>query len=173
MGRCSKAFRLCNRQPANFVGGNNSQDCLYLIVRTPEWPAKSREAVMVWFDGGRNFTGAASDPFFDGKSLARQGVLLVTAQHRHRHRWSMAAPPPLQSASFLRRASPELSSMGTMLVGALLGCRGSRKPCHAEPVFVKQPNDLLKSRQIDRLGYEAVGIQVVGVANILRGLGAG
>ena len=63
-------------------GGNSSEDCLYLNVWTPEWPAKSRNAVMVWFHGGGNFAGAASDPLFDGESLARQGVLLVTAQYR-------------------------------------------------------------------------------------------
>ena len=63
-------------------GGNSSEDCLYLNVWTPEWPAKSRKAVMVWFHGGGNFAGAASDPVFDGESLARQGVVLVTAQYR-------------------------------------------------------------------------------------------
>ena len=63
-------------------GGNSSEDCLYLNVWTPEWPPKSRKAVMVWFHGGGNFAGSASDPLFDGESLARQGVLLVTAQYR-------------------------------------------------------------------------------------------
>ena len=63
-------------------GGNSSEDCLYLNIWTPEWPAKSRKAVMVWFHGGGNFAGAASEPIFDGESLARQGVLLVTAQYR-------------------------------------------------------------------------------------------
>jgi para-nitrobenzyl esterase len=63
-------------------GGNSNEDCLYLNVWTAEWPAKSRKAVMVWFHGGGNFAGAASDPLFDGESLVRQGVLLVTAQYR-------------------------------------------------------------------------------------------
>jgi para-nitrobenzyl esterase len=63
-------------------GGNSSEDCLYMNVWTPEWPSKSRKAVMVWFHGGGNFAGAASDPIFDGESLARHGVLLVTAQYR-------------------------------------------------------------------------------------------
>ena len=63
-------------------GENNSEDCLYLNIWTPEWPAKSRKAVMVWFHGGGNFAGAATDPLFDGESLARHGVVLVTAQYR-------------------------------------------------------------------------------------------
>src|SRR5512141_2586204 len=29
-------------------GGKSSEDCLYLNLWTPEWPAKSRQAVMVW-----------------------------------------------------------------------------------------------------------------------------
>ncbi|HUP04988.1 MAG TPA: carboxylesterase family protein [Bryobacteraceae bacterium] len=63
-------------------GGNSSEDCLYLNVWTAEWPAKSRKAVMVWFHGGGNFAGATNDPLFDGEPLAREGVLLVTAQYR-------------------------------------------------------------------------------------------
>jgi len=63
-------------------GADSSEDCLYLNVWTQEWPPKSRQAVMVWFHGGGNFAGAASDPLFDGESLARQGVVLVTAQYR-------------------------------------------------------------------------------------------
>jgi para-nitrobenzyl esterase len=68
--------------PPCMQSGASSEDCLYLNVWTPEWPAKSRKAVMVWFHGGGNFAGAASDPLFDGESLAKQGVLLVTAQYR-------------------------------------------------------------------------------------------
>jgi len=64
------------------AGANGSEDCLYLNIWTPEWPAKSRKAVMVWFHGGGNFAGAATDPLFDGESLARHGVMLVTAQYR-------------------------------------------------------------------------------------------
>src|SRR5450759_4609993 len=63
-------------------GENSSEDCLYLNIWTPEWPAKSRKAVMVWFHGGGNFAGAARDPIFDGDSLARHGVVLVTPQYR-------------------------------------------------------------------------------------------
>jgi para-nitrobenzyl esterase len=62
--------------------GPGSEDCLYLNVWTPEWPAKSRTPVMVWFYGGGNFAGASSDPTFDGQSLARHGVLLVSANYR-------------------------------------------------------------------------------------------
>ena len=64
------------------TGASSSEDCLYLNVWTPEWPAKTRAAVMVWIHGGGNFAGASSEPAFDGESLARHGVVLVTINYR-------------------------------------------------------------------------------------------
>ena len=64
------------------LGADSSEDCLYLNVWAPEWPAKSRKAVMVWIHGGGNFAGAGSEPVFDGESLARHGVVVVTMNYR-------------------------------------------------------------------------------------------
>jgi para-nitrobenzyl esterase len=64
------------------LGVDSSEDCLYLNVWTPQWPMKSPAAVMVWIYGGGNFAGSASDPTFNGQSLARHGVLLVTVNYR-------------------------------------------------------------------------------------------
>ena len=61
---------------------NSSEDCLFLNVWTPEWPARSRKPVMFWIHGGGNYGGTASTPNFDGESLARHGVVLVTANYR-------------------------------------------------------------------------------------------
>ena len=58
------------------------EDCLFLNVWTPEWPASARKPVMVWFHGGGNYAGTASGNNFDGESLARHGVVLVTANYR-------------------------------------------------------------------------------------------
>lgn len=63
-------------------GANSNEDCLYLNVWTPEWPAKPRTPVMVWIHGGGNFAGAASIPTYDGESLARHGVVLVSTNYR-------------------------------------------------------------------------------------------
>jgi len=63
-------------------GSKSSEDCLYLNLWTPEWPAKSRAPVMVWIHGGGNFAGASSEPTFDGESLTRHGVVLVTVNYR-------------------------------------------------------------------------------------------
>ena len=63
-------------------GADVSEDCLYLNVWTPEWPSKSRKPVMLWIHGGGNFAGSGSEAVFDGESLAKRGVVLVTANYR-------------------------------------------------------------------------------------------
>ena len=60
----------------------SSEDCLYLNVWTPEWPSRARKPVMFWMHGGGNFGGATGSPTFDGESLARHGVVLVSAAYR-------------------------------------------------------------------------------------------
>lgn len=61
---------------------NSSEDCLFLNVWNAEWPARSRKPVMVWLHGGGNYAGTASGNNFDGESLARHGVVLVTINYR-------------------------------------------------------------------------------------------
>ena len=60
----------------------SKEDCLFLNVWTPEWPAKSRKPVMLWVHGGGNYGGTASSNNFDGESLARHGVVLVSINYR-------------------------------------------------------------------------------------------
>jgi para-nitrobenzyl esterase len=73
-------------------GASDSEDCLYLNVWTPD-PAPSKpRPVMVWFHGGANVTGSASDvvPFpdipghiYDGHVLSEEDdVVVVTIQYR-------------------------------------------------------------------------------------------
>ncbi len=61
---------------------NSSEDCLFLNVWNAEWPARSRKPVMLWLHGGGNYAGTASGNNFDGESLARHGVVLVTTNYR-------------------------------------------------------------------------------------------
>jgi len=61
---------------------NSQEDCLYLNIWAPEWPAKSRKPVMMWFHGGGNYGGTASSNNFNGEPLARHGVVLVTVNYR-------------------------------------------------------------------------------------------
>ncbi len=59
------------------------EDCLYLDVWTPEWPARSKKPVMVWIHGGGNTGGAGgSDPLYEGTRLVARGVVLVIVDYR-------------------------------------------------------------------------------------------
>jgi para-nitrobenzyl esterase len=60
----------------------SSEDCLYLDVWVPEWPAKRALPVMVWLHGGSNIVGSGTQSSYDGVSLTRHGVLLITLNYR-------------------------------------------------------------------------------------------
>ncbi len=60
----------------------HSEDCLQLNVWTPAWPVKSRVPVMVWIHGGGNTAGSGVEALFNGETLARRGVVLVTVNYR-------------------------------------------------------------------------------------------
>jgi para-nitrobenzyl esterase len=58
------------------------EDCLFLNVVTPVWPASQRLPVMLWLHGGGNEGGSASNAFYNGGTLVNHGVLLVTVNYR-------------------------------------------------------------------------------------------
>ena len=60
----------------------SSEDCLYLNVWVPNWPAKAALPVMVWLHGGSNAAGSGSQGTYDGISLAAHGVVVVTVNYR-------------------------------------------------------------------------------------------
>jgi para-nitrobenzyl esterase len=97
-------------------GPSGSDDCLYLNVWVPEWPAKSRVPVMLWLYGGANAGGSASNPTFEGASLARRGVVLVTANYRVGAMGFMAHPE-------LSKESPHHASGNYGLLDALMALR--------------------------------------------------
>lgn len=59
-----------------------SEDCLYLNVWTPHWPAENPAPVMVWIHGGSNVIGSGGENGYDGTALARKGVVVVTINYR-------------------------------------------------------------------------------------------
>ena len=59
-----------------------SEDCLYLNVWTAAERADEMRPVMVWIHGGALTRGSGSIGVYDGTSLARKGVVLVTINHR-------------------------------------------------------------------------------------------
>ncbi|SEN84384.1 para-nitrobenzyl esterase [Sphingomonas gellani] len=58
----------------------HSEDCLFLNVWTSQLAGK--RPVMVWFHGGGFSSGAASRPTYWGDHFARDGVVLVSVNHR-------------------------------------------------------------------------------------------
>lgn len=72
--------------PAPMQGGNppsgKSEDCLYLNVWTPAKSAKEKIPVLVWIYGGGFSFGSTSEPVYNGKKLAKKGVVLVSIAYR-------------------------------------------------------------------------------------------
>ncbi len=62
--------------------GPTSEDCLTLNVWTPRAEPGDKLPVMVWIHGGALVIGAGSQNMFDGKALARRGVVVVTFNYR-------------------------------------------------------------------------------------------
>ncbi len=59
-----------------------SQDCLYLNVWTPE-ADRQRRPVLVWIHGGAFIMGSGTPPIYDGSFLAKTGdVVVVTINYR-------------------------------------------------------------------------------------------
>jgi len=60
----------------------SAEDCLYLNVVTPVWPAKGKLPVMLWLHGGANEGGTASTTFYNDGPLASHGVVVVSVNYR-------------------------------------------------------------------------------------------
>jgi len=59
-----------------------SEDCLYLNVWTPAKRNTPGLPVLVYFYGGGNVAGDGSEPRYDGASMARKGIVVVTVNYR-------------------------------------------------------------------------------------------
>jgi para-nitrobenzyl esterase len=73
---------MMNLVPQMGLNASNSEDCLYLNVWRPANGDGGKYPVMVWIHGGGYTMGAASQPIYDGESLARNGVVLVSINYR-------------------------------------------------------------------------------------------
>jgi para-nitrobenzyl esterase len=72
----------CGQLPAGPDGAKGAtEDCLYLNIWAPEWPAGSMKPVMLWINGGELFGGSGSLRS-GAESLVRHGVILVSANYR-------------------------------------------------------------------------------------------
>src|SRR5579863_7809334 len=59
-----------------------SEDCLYLNVWTAARGPEERRPVYVFIYGGGNNEGSTAVPVYDGETLARKGVVVVTVNYR-------------------------------------------------------------------------------------------
>ncbi len=61
---------------------NNREDCLYINVFTPAWPAAKPLPVIFWIHGGANIGGSGFGSFYTEGTLPEHGVVLVTFNYR-------------------------------------------------------------------------------------------
>jgi para-nitrobenzyl esterase len=87
--RDATAYGPASRQPA--IPANSlyygreaqfSEDCLYLNVWTGSLSTSAAQPVMVWLHPGAYQFGSGQNPLYDGSALARDGITLVTVNHR-------------------------------------------------------------------------------------------
>lgn len=65
-----------------FRSNKISEDCLYLNVWSPNLKPGTKLPVLVYFYGGGFNTGDGSEPRYDGESMARKGIVVVTVNYR-------------------------------------------------------------------------------------------
>jgi para-nitrobenzyl esterase len=80
-----------------------SEDCLYLNVWTPAKRNTKDLPVLVYFYGGGNVAGDASEPRYDGESMAKKGIVVITCNYRLNVFGNFAHPE--LSAESLHKAS--------------------------------------------------------------------
>ena len=59
-----------------------SEDCLYLNVWTPATRKTKDLSVLLYFYGGGFVAGDGSEPRYDGESMAKKGIVVVTCNYR-------------------------------------------------------------------------------------------
>ena len=59
-----------------------SEDCLYLNVWTPAKSNTKDLPVLLYFYGGGFVAGDASEPRYDGESMAKKGIVVITCNYR-------------------------------------------------------------------------------------------
>lgn len=59
-----------------------SEDCLFLNVKTANLGGKTAQPVMVWIHGGGHQVGSGSESLYQSDNLAERGIVLVTINYR-------------------------------------------------------------------------------------------
>ena len=77
-----RAMQLPLYSDMNFRSNGVSEDCLYLNVWTPAKAEGERLPVLVYFYGGGFVCGDGSEYRYDGESMAKRGIVVVTVNYR-------------------------------------------------------------------------------------------
>ena len=83
-----------------FRSKRTSEDCLYLNIWVPAVATAARHPVFVYFHGGGFVAGDGSEPRYDGESMARRGIVVVTLNYRLGVFGFLAHPELSQEASY-------------------------------------------------------------------------
>ncbi len=59
-----------------------SEDCLYLNVRTPSMEETAKLPVMVWIHGGDHQDGSGNDIYYDSNTISEKGIVFVSINYR-------------------------------------------------------------------------------------------
>lgn len=77
-----RAMQLPIYSDMRFRSNGVNEDCLYLNVWTPAKNKEERYPVLVYFYGGGFRAGDGSEYRYDGESMSRQGIVVVTVNYR-------------------------------------------------------------------------------------------
>ncbi len=78
----NRAMQLPLYPDMRFRSENINEDCLYLNIWSPAKTETDRLPVLIYFHGGGFVTGDGSEYRYDGESMARQGIVVVTVNYR-------------------------------------------------------------------------------------------
>ncbi len=59
-----------------------SEDCLYLNIKTPNIDESAKLPVMVWIHGGDHQDGSGAEIFYDGVAIPNKGIVYVSINYR-------------------------------------------------------------------------------------------
>lgn len=77
-----------------------SEDCLYLNVWTPAKRNTTGLPVLLYYYGGGNVAGDGSEPRYNGRSMAKKGIVVVTVNYRLNIFGFLAHPELSKEASY-------------------------------------------------------------------------
>ena len=90
-----------------------SEDCLYLNIWTPAKTMDERLPVLIYFNGGGLAAGSGSEPRYAGASMARGGIVSVTANYREGVFGFMAHPEPVKGDRLQRLGQLRIHGPGS------------------------------------------------------------